>query len=84
MLQNLTNGLLKSTTHRVRNPDQDRNRRFSIPYFVHPRPDVDLSPRPNCLEETGGEAIYSNITAGEYFLKRLQEIGLAKVSPRGH
>ena len=30
MLQNLTNGLLKSTTHRVVNPDNDRARRFSM------------------------------------------------------
>ncbi|MEM7650113.1 MAG: 2-oxoglutarate and iron-dependent oxygenase domain-containing protein, partial [Cyanobacteria bacterium P01_A01_bin.70] len=44
MLQNMTNGLFKSTTHRVTNPRSDRDRRFSLPFFVHPRPAVDLSP----------------------------------------
>ena len=33
MLQNLTNGLFKSTTHRVTNPANDRDRRFSLPFF---------------------------------------------------
>ena len=46
MLQNLTNGILKSTTHRVVNPDNNRSRRFSMPYFVHPRGEVDLSHSP--------------------------------------
>lgn len=77
MLQNLTNGLFKSTTHRVTNPDNDRDRRFSLPFFVHPRPEVDLSPRPSCVARTGGIAQFPNWTAGEYLAQRLQEIGLA-------
>ena len=44
MLQNVTNGFFKSTTHRVINPDNSRERRFSMPYFVHPRSEVDLTP----------------------------------------
>jgi len=77
MLQNLTNGLLKSTTHRVVNPDNSRERRFSMPYFVHPRSEVDLSPLPRCKERTG-ETKYSPITAGAYLEQRLKEIGLTK------
>jgi len=77
MLQNLTNGLFKSTTHRVTNPDNDRDRRFSLPFFVHPRPEVDLSPLPRCVTQTGGLAKFPNLTAGEYLRQRLQEIGLA-------
>ena len=76
MLQNLTNGLFKSTTHRVVNSNDDGARRFSMPFFVHPRPDTDLSPRPNCFEETGGSAKFPSISAGEYFQQRLKEIGL--------
>jgi isopenicillin N synthase-like dioxygenase len=77
MLQNLTNGLLRSTTHRVGNPDDSRLRRFSMPFFVHPRAEVDLTPLPGCLARTGGEAKFPPITAGEYLLQRLREIGLA-------
>lgn len=76
MLQNLTNGLLKSTTHRVTNPNNDRDRRFSMPFFVHPRSTVDLTPLPDCIARTGGRARYPSWTAGEYLAQRLQEIGL--------
>lgn len=77
MLQALSNGLLKSTTHRVVNPDNSRNRRFSMPFFVHPRPEFDLTPRPNCIQQTGGRPLFPAQTAGEYLTQRLQEIGLA-------
>ncbi len=77
MLQNLTNGQFKSTTHRVTNPNNDRDRRFSLPFFVHPRAEVDLSPRPTCIARTGGAALFPKITAGEYLAQRLREIGLA-------
>ena len=77
MLQNLTNGLFKSTTHRVTNPANDRDRRFSLPFFVHPRPEVDLSPLPTCVARTGGHERYPHWTAGAYLQQRLREIGLA-------
>lgn len=93
MLQHLTNGLLKSTTHRVSNPAgpfkavqdsrvgnstaQDQGSRFSMPFFVHPRREVDLTPAVTCIEQTGGRAKFSALTAGEYLQQRLQEIGLA-------
>lgn len=78
MLQNLSNGLLKSTTHRVVNPDNSRERRFSMPYFVHPRSEVDLSPLPGCVARTGGRELYPHLTAGQYLEQRLREIGLGK------
>jgi isopenicillin N synthase-like dioxygenase len=77
MLQNVTNGLYKSTTHRVVNPGDASSERFSIPCFIHARLDVDLSPLPSCVERTGGTAKYPSITAGEYLEQRLREIGLA-------
>lgn len=76
MLQHLTNGMLKSTTHRVVNPDNSRERRFSMPFFVHPRPDADLTPLPACVERTSGKAEYPSRTAGEFLEERLREIGL--------
>ena len=76
MLQALSNGLLKSTTHRVVNPNSSRDRRFSMPFFVHPRPDFDLTPLPNCIQRTGGEPSYPSETAADALTKRLKEIGL--------
>lgn len=75
MLQHLTNGVLKSTTHRVVNFEQGRDRRFSMPFFVHPRKEVDLSPLPACVAQSGQPA-YPAITAGDYLMQRLQAIGL--------
>lgn len=77
MLQNLTNGMLRSTTHRVVNPGNSRERRFSMPFFCHPRPEVPLDPLPSTIQRSGGEQRYPNITAGDYLLQRLKEIGLA-------
>ena len=77
MLQNLTNGLFKSTTHRVVNPSSKSKRRFSMPMFVHPRNQIDLTPRPEFIEMTGGESKFETITAGDYLHQRLVEIGLA-------
>lgn len=77
MLQALSNGLLKSTTHRVVNPTSSRDRRFSMPFFVHPRPEFDLSPLPGCIQRTGGLSQFPRQSAQQYLHQRLAEIGLA-------
>lgn len=76
MLQNVTNGYYKSTTHRVVNPGDASSERFSMPCFMHARSSVDLSPLPSCVARTGGEARYPRVTAGQYLTQRLEEIGL--------
>ncbi len=78
MIQNCTNGVLKSTTHRVVRPMGERSDvpRFSMPCFIHPRGDVDLTPRPVCVDRSGGVAHYPSITAGAYLRQRLKEIGI--------
>jgi isopenicillin N synthase-like dioxygenase len=78
MLQNVTNGLYKSTTHRVVNPADATSERFSMPCFIHARIDVDLTPLPSCVARTGGVARFPSITAGDYLAQRLREIGLAR------
>jgi isopenicillin N synthase-like dioxygenase len=78
MLQNATNGLYKSTTHRVVNPPDATSERFSMPCFIHARVDVDLTPLPSCVARTGGTARFPSITAGDYLAQRLREIGLAR------
>jgi isopenicillin N synthase-like dioxygenase len=77
MLQNISNGFYKSTTHRVVNPDNSRERRFSMPFFVHPRSEASLNPLPGCIQKSGGTKKYPDITAGAYLMQRLKEIGLS-------
>jgi isopenicillin N synthase-like dioxygenase len=76
MLQNITNGLFRSTTHRVVNPEDRSSKRYSMPCFIHPETHVDLTPLPSCIARTGGQANYPSVTAGEYLQQRLAEIGL--------
>ena len=62
MLQEASSGYFPSTIHRVINPKKTQNlSRYSIPLFLHPRPEVILSDR---------------YTADSYLLERLKEIGL--------
>ena len=62
MLAKASQGYYPSTSHRVVNPPASANRsRYSMPLFVHPRPEVRLDARQ---------------TAGEYLDQRLREIGL--------
>lgn len=77
MLQRLTNNVLRSTPHRVVNPPKEKwgTRRFSIPFFLHPRSDMDLTSLDFCVTKENPLA-YEPITAGEYLMERLREIGL--------
>lgn len=72
MLQNLTGGLFRSTVHRVVNPQGKNESRFSIPFFVHPRAQVDLTPLPG-LAAVAVKA-YPSLTADEFLRQRLAAI----------
>ena len=65
MLQELTNGQFKSTTHRVIN-NLDGTERMSIPCFIHPKADIYLSTK------------YT--TANDYLMERLNELQDDKLS----
>lgn len=79
MLQRLTNNKLRSTTHRVVNPPRElmKTSRFSVPFFLHPRSDMDLTSLESCIDAEHPKA-YDDMTAGEYLDERLREIGLKK------
>ena len=79
MLQRLTNNVLRSTTHRVVNPPREmwHTSRYSIPFFLHPRSNMDLTCLPSCVSLENPLA-YAPITSGEYLNERLREIGLKK------
>ena len=78
MLQRLTNGKLRSTSHRVINPAPDRasKARYSMPFFLHFRPDFEIEALENCVAE-GEEPKWPPISSHEYLLERLKEIKLA-------
>lgn len=62
MLQMASGGYYPSTTHRVVNPTAARNvSRYSMPMFLHPRPEVMLQ---------------AGTSADDYLQARLREIGL--------
>ena len=78
MLQRLTNGRLRSTTHRVVNPVGERARfpRYSMPFFLHFRPDFLIEALESCVDEERRGEIESPITAHDYLMQRLREINL--------
>lgn len=76
MLSRLTNEVIPSTTHQVVNPQDGTNKsRYSMPFFMHPHPESVLSCLPSCR---GAGAKYPDITAHEFLMQRLREIGLTK------
>jgi isopenicillin N synthase-like dioxygenase len=79
MLQRQTNGRLRSTTHRVVNPrgDAARRARYSMPFFLHFRPDFLIEPLPECIDPADANPPLPAITAHDYLMQRLREINLA-------
>lgn len=79
MLARHTNDKLKSTIHRVVNPPREKmnSSRYSIPFFMHPRSEMDLSCLEECVDAQHPRQ-YEDITAGEFLNQRLAEIGLKK------
>ena len=75
MLQRLTAHRLRSTTHRVINPTgaAARRSRYSMPFFLHFRPDFVIEPLESCRE---GGLVEPTVTADEYLQQRLREINL--------
>ncbi len=62
MLALASDNYFPSTTHRVVNPGENPNQsRYSMPMFLHPRPDVELKPA---------------FTADQFLQERLKQIGL--------
>ncbi len=71
MMALLTGGRLPATTHRVVNPsdpERARQSRYSMPFFVHPRPDWVMAP----FDGSPG-----TVTAQEFLAERLRAIGVA-------
>ena len=80
MLQRLTNHVLPSTTHRVRNPAGERAAfsRYSMPFFLHLRSDFPFETLPECVTADNPDRYPDRITADDYLQERLREIGLKR------
>ncbi|MGA1808011.1 MULTISPECIES: isopenicillin N synthase family dioxygenase [Sphingobium] len=79
MLQRLTNHVLPSTSHRVVNPPPERrgHSRYSMPFFLHLRPDFMIDALPQCVTPDNPRR-EAPISAHDYLTERLIEIGLIK------
>jgi isopenicillin N synthase-like dioxygenase len=79
MLARLTNNKFRSTQHRVISPKEESwlTPRYSAPFFLHPRSDMDLTCLESCISEENPK-VYENMTAGEFLTERLIELGLKK------
>jgi len=79
MLERLTNKKLMSTVHRVVNPHKAKlnTSRYSIPFFMHPKPHMDLSCLESCVDQDNPKS-FDDTTAGKFLEERLKEIGLKK------
>jgi len=76
ILSRITNGYIPSTTHRVVNPAEGASGRFSMPFFMHPRPDAMLSVFPR-FRQRGYPTPAADIVAGDFLAERLFDLGLA-------
>jgi isopenicillin N synthase-like dioxygenase len=78
MLERQTNGRLPSTLHRVVNPvgEAARRARYSMPFFLHFRPDFLITPFEQCLDREHPETNMTPITAHDFLQQRLREINL--------
>lgn len=79
MLSRLTNNKLKSTIHKVINPEKELwgTSRYSIPFFMHPKAEMKLNCLDVCIDEENPK-LYEDTTAGEFLTERLIELGLIK------
>ncbi|NCV89649.1 MAG: isopenicillin N synthase family oxygenase [Betaproteobacteria bacterium] len=77
MLQRLSNGVLRSTSHRVLNPSgaAATRSRYSMPFFLHFNPDFLIEALPSCCGPGKAQAAAA-ILADDYLQERLREIRL--------
>ncbi|MBE8221259.1 MAG: isopenicillin N synthase family oxygenase [Bdellovibrionales bacterium] len=74
MMARITNNKLPATTHRVVNPASTENvSRYSIPFFMHPKPTSILTCLNSCKKEKDNP---KDISAGDFLTQRLEAIGL--------
>ncbi|RXZ64214.1 isopenicillin N synthase family dioxygenase [Pelagerythrobacter rhizovicinus] len=78
MLDRLTNGKLRSTTHRVVNPRGEAayRSRYSMPFFLHFRPDFTIETLESCVDPDSPHTRPEPISSHDFLMQRLREINL--------
>ena len=69
MIEQWTNGVWKSTRHRVTH--RGNGYRVSVPFFFEPNFDAVVKPLASCVEKTGGKALYGMTTYGQHLLGKV-------------
>jgi isopenicillin N synthase-like dioxygenase len=69
MMERWTNGMWKSTVHRVIH--RGEGYRVSAPFFFEPGWDVVVKPLRKCVEATGGKALWGERKYGEHLLEKV-------------
>ena len=70
MMETWTNGLWKSTPHRVIH--RGENFRVSVPFFFEPNWDAKVTPLPQCVERTGGKRKYKEVCYGDHLTAKVK------------
>ncbi|KAI9665998.1 MAG: hypothetical protein M1821_003933 [Bathelium mastoideum] len=70
MMETWTNGLWKSTAHRV--VHRGDSFRVSVPFFFEPSWDAKVSPLQQCVKETGGQKKYDEVYYGDHLTAKVQ------------
>lgn len=74
MLQNITNGVYKSSVHRVVSKDKNVER-YSVVAFIHARPQDNMQPLAKFVDQIGTQK-FAALTAEELLAERLIDLGL--------
>jgi len=69
MLARWTNGLYRSTPHRVLRPQSGASR-ISIPFFFEPNYQAEIAPLPQCCTSTGQPPRFPPIVYGDHLLSK--------------
>ena len=70
MMERWTNGLWKSTEHRV--VHHGDNFRVSVPFFLEPNWDARAAPLQKCVERTGGKKKYEEVCFGDHLTAKVK------------
>ncbi|KAH4307910.1 hypothetical protein HBH64_034600 [Parastagonospora nodorum] len=71
MIERWTNGLWKSTMHRVIHRGKEGEYRISLPFFYEPNFHTTVRPLEKCVREGGREEMHKGSTYGEHLLTKV-------------